>query len=184
VISSVMIRVKAGYDIESVADEIRNKVDGVCVASSTNMVSGIAESLNKVSGTVSVLILVFWLLGVLMVILIFTLMMNARKREFASLRAMGASRNILSGIVIREAILVNLLGGLLGIAAAAVFLFSFSGLITEILGSGFVLPSIGRTLLLGLLTVLSVMFAAILSAWITVRKVNKMDASLVLKEGE
>ena len=81
VISSVMIRVKAGYDIESVADEIRNKVDGVCVASSTNMVSGIAESLNKVSGTVSVLILVFWLLGVLMVILIFTLMMNARKRD-------------------------------------------------------------------------------------------------------
>lgn len=184
VISSVMIRVKAGYDIESVADEIRNKVDGVCVASSTNMVSGIAESLNKVSGTVSVLILVFWLMGVLMVILIFTLMMNARKREFASLQAMGASRNILSCIVIREAILVNLLGGLLGIAAAAVFLFSFSGLITEILGSGFVLPSIGRTLLLGLLTVLSVMFAAILSAWITVRKVNKMDASLVLKEGE
>ena len=184
VISSVMIRVKPGFDIESVADEIRSKVDGMCVASSTNMVSGIAESLNKVSGTVSVFILVFWLLGVLMVILIFTLMMNARKREFASLRAMGASRNILSGIVIREAILVNLLGGLIGIAAAAVFLFSFNGLITEILGSGFVLPPIGQTLLLGLLTVLSVMVAAVLSAWIAVRKVNKMDASLVLKEGE
>lgn len=184
VISSVMIRVKPGYDIESVADRIRHQVDGVSVASSAKMVSGIAESLKKVSGTVSVLIPVFWLLGVLMVVLIFTLMMNARGREFASLRAMGAGRGILSGIVIREAFLVNLWGGLIGIAAAAVFLYSFSGLITEMLGSGFVLPPIGQALLLGLLTMLSVMVAAVLSAWISVRKVNRMDAALVLKEGE
>jgi len=148
------------------------------------MVSGIAASLEKISGTVSVLIIVFWLLGLTMVILIFTLMMNERRREFASLRAMGASRGILSEIVVKEALTVNLLGGLLGIAASAVILFSFSGLIGESLGAGFVLPSIAQTVLLAILALLSVTVSAALAAWSAGKKVNHMDASLVLKEGE
>ncbi len=184
VISSVMIRVKPGYDIETVAARIRDNVNGVTVATATNMVSGIAASLDRISGTASVHIIVFWLLGLLMVLLIFTLMMNERKREFASLRAMGASRGILSGIVVKEALTVNLLGGILGIALSAVILFSFSGLIGESLGAGFVLPSIIQTAILAMLALLSVMVSAALSAWIAGKKVNQMDASLVLKEGE
>jgi putative ABC transport system permease protein len=183
VISSVMIRVKPGYEAESVATAIREQVEGVSVATATNMVSGVADSLNRISGTVSTLILVFWAIGTLMTVLIFTLMMNERKREFASLRAMGASRGILSGIMVKEALLVNLLGGVIGIAAAAVILFSFSGLIGQSLGAGFVLPSAGTALLYAALALLSVLAAAGLSAWITVRKVNQMDASLILKEG-
>ena len=132
----------------------------------------------------SVLIIVFWLLGLTMVILIFTLMMNERRREFASLRAMGASRGILSGIVVKEALTVNLLGGLLGIAASAVILFSFSGLISESLGVGFVLPATPLTVLLAILALLSVTVSAALAAWTAGKKVNYMDASLVLKEGE
>ncbi len=148
VVSSVMIRVAPGYDSEAVADAIRDKVDGVSVATATNMVSGIADSLNRISGTVSALIVAFWLLGMLMTVLLFTLMMNARKREFASLRAMGASRGILSGIVVREALTVNLLGGAIGILLTGVILFSFSGLIGESLGAGFVLtPTSGKVLL-------------------------------------
>lgn len=172
------------YDIETVAGQIRNNVDGVSVATATNMVSGIAASLDKISGTVSVLIIVFWLIGLAMVILIFTLMMNERKREFASLRAMGASRGILSGIVVKEALTVNLLGGMLGIALSAVILFSFSGLIGESLGAGFVLPSIMQTAILAVLALLSVTVSAALAAGIAGKKVNQMDASLVLKEGE
>ena len=88
IVSSVMIRVAPGYDIETVAEAIRDKVSGVNVVTATNMVSGIAESLNRISGTISVLIVAFWLVGMLMTVLLFTLMMNARRREFASLRAM------------------------------------------------------------------------------------------------
>ncbi len=183
VISAVMIRVKDGYDIETVASAIRQNVDNVSVATATNMVSGIAESLNSVSSTVSVLILVLWGIGMLMTVLIFSLMMNERRREFASLRAMGASRRILSGIVVRESLLVNLLGGLMGTALSAVILFSFSGLIAQKLGTGFVLPSGGVTVLLAMAALLSVLAAACLSAVLTVRKINQMDASLVLKEG-
>lgn len=184
IVSSVMIRVAPGYDIETMAEAIRDKVSGVNVVTATNMVSGIAESLNRISGTISVLIVAFWLVGMLMTVLLFTLMMNARRREFASLRAMGASRSILSGIVIREAMTVNLLGGAIGILLTGVVLFSFNGLIGESLGASFVLPSLPTTALLAVAALVSVILAAAISAWITVHKVNTMDTGLVLKDGE
>lgn len=184
VVSAVMIRVKSGFTIEAVASSIRDRVPGVSVATATNMVSGIADSLGRISGTVFMIIIVFWAIGMMMTVLIFTLMMNERKREFASLRAMGASRGILSGIVVKESLLVNLLGGLTGIALTSVILFSFSSLIAQSLSAGFLLPPMGTTVFLGAAALLSVLLAASLSAAVTVRKVNKMDASLVLKEGE
>ena len=184
IVSSVMIRVAPGYDSEAVADAIRDKVDGVSVATATNMVSGIADSLNHISGTIAALIVAFWLLGMLMTVLLFTLMMNARKREFASLRAIGASRGILSGIVVREALTVNLLGGAIGVLLTGVILFSFNGLIGESLGAGFVLPPVPMTALLAAAALISVILAAVVSAWIAIHKVNTMDAGLVLKEGE
>ena len=158
IVSSVMIRVAPGYDSEVVADAIRDKVDGVSVATATNMVSGIADSLNHISGTIAALIVAFWLLGMLMTVLLFTLMM--------------------------EALTVNLLGGAIGVLLTGVILFSFNGLIGESLGAGFVLPSVPMTALLAAAALISVILAAVVSAWIAVHKVNTMDASLVLKEGE
>ena len=119
-----------------------------------------------------------------MTVLIFTMMMSARKREFAALRAMGAGRDILSGIVVREALTVNLLGGVIGILLTMIILFSFRTLIGEVIGAGFVLPPFPMIALLAAVALASVMLAATLSAWISVHRINSMDAGLVLKEGE
>lgn len=184
IISSVMVRVAPGYDVERVAEAIRSRVPNVSVVTASHMVAGIAKSLNQISVTASALTTVFWFLGLIMTVLIFTMMMNARKREFAALRAMGASRDILSGIVIREALTVNLTGGLIGILLTMVLLFSFRTLIGEVIGAGFVLPPFPMIALLAAAALASVMLAATLSAWISVHRINSMDAGLVLKEGE
>ena len=120
----------------------------------------------------------------LMTVLLFALMINERRREFASLSAMGASRKILSGIVTKEAMAVNVIGGIIGIVLSAVILFMFRGLIGQSLGVGFVLPSAGTVILLALAALVTVIFAGAVSSWIAIRKVAGMDASLVLKEGE
>ncbi len=184
VVSAVMIRVKPEADAEQVAQEIRDQVTGVNVSTSGNMVSGIGESLDKIEKTISVFAAVFWVIGMLMTILIFTLMINERKREFASLMAMGAGRKILSGIVIREAVTVNLAGGFLGILLSGVVIIMFRSLIGQSLGVGFVIPGAGRICLLAAVSMASVLLAAAISSALAVRKTGKMDASLILKEGE
>ena len=184
VISSVMIKVKPGYDIASVAEEIQTRVEGVSTATASNMVSGIVESLGHISGTVHIFIIVFWVIGLMMTLLLFLMMIHERSREFASLRAMGAGPEILSKIVAGEAIAENLLGSLIGTALSAVIIIGFSNLIGQKIGVSFVIPPIGQILLLALLSLCAVMAAAILSAVIAIRWVNRLDAGLILKEGE
>ncbi len=184
VISSVMIKVKPGYDIAAVAEEIQARVEGVSTATASNMVSGIVESLANISGTVHIFIIVFWVIGLVMTILLFLMMIHERSREFASLRAMGAGPKILSGIVAGEAIAENLLGSLIGTALSAVIIIGFSNLIGQKIGVSFVIPPLGQILLLALLSLCAVMTAAILSAVIAIRWVSRLDASLILKEGE
>ncbi len=184
VISAVMIKVESGRDIESVAQKIRDTVGSVKVSTSGNMVSGIGKSLDRIERSVSIFTVLFWVIGMMMTILIFTLMINERKREFASLLAMGASREILAGIVIKEAVSVNLAGGMAGVLLSAVVIIMFRNLIGQSLGVGFVVPGEGMICILAAVSLLSVMLAAGISSWIAVRKTAGMDASLVLKDGE
>ena len=184
IISSVMVKVAPGYDAEAVAAQIRQQVPGVSVATSTKLVSGIAQSLETTSRTVTTLIAVAWGAGLLMITLMFVLMIVERRREFASLFAAGAHRRLISRIIIREALAVNALGGVGGIIVSGVLLVSFSGLVRQSLGGGFLVPSLPTLALLALPALASVGLAALVSSWIALRYVTTMDASLALKEGE
>ena len=184
IISSVMVKVKPGYDAEAVAAQIQQQVPGVAVATSTRMVSGIAQSLDSTSRTVTVLIGVAWGVGLLMITLLFVLMIAERRREFATLIAAGAHRRMISGIIIREALGVNILGGIGGIIISGVLLVSFSGLVDQSLGGGFLVPSASVLAALALGALASVGIVALVSSWIALRYVTTMDASVALKEGE
>ena len=119
-----------------------------------------------------------------MITLLFVLMVAERRREFATLVAMGAHRRMISGIIIREALGVNLLGGVGGIIISGVLLVSFSGLVDQSLGGGFLVPSTLTLALLSLGALASVGIVALVSSWIALRYATTMDASLALKEGE
>lgn len=184
IISSVMVKVAPGYDAEAVAAQIRQQVPGVSVATSAKLVSGIAQSLDTTSRTVTILIAVAWGTGLLMITLMFVLMIVERRREFATLTVAGAHRRLISRIIIREALAVNALGGVGGIIISGVLLVSFSGLVRQSLGGGFLVPSLPTLALLALAAFASVGLVALVSSWIALRYVTTMDASLALKEGE
>ena len=184
IISSVMVKVKPGYDVEVVASHIEHNVPGVAVATSTKLVNGIAQSLEATSRTVTALIGVAWGVGLLMITLIFVLMIHERRREFATLIAADAHQRMIAGIIVREALAVNGVGGIAGIVVSGALLVSFSGLVGQSLGAGFLVPSLPTMALLALASLASVGLVALISSWIALRFVTTMDASLLLKEGE
>lgn len=184
VISAVMVKAEPGADIEETAALIESRVEGVRAVTSKKMVSGISDSLSRLSRSITIFIVVFWIIGLLMTMLLFTMMIHARRREFASLSAMGASRGMIAGIVTREAVWINLIGGLAGIFLFGIIIILFKGLIGQSLCNGFVLPSRWVILLLAATSLASVMLAAVLSARAAVRSLGKMDPAQVLKDGE
>lgn len=184
VVSSVLVKVQKDTDIEEVANKIRSELVDVNVITSKSMVSGISENLQKVSKSANIFIILFWLISFFMTLLIFMMMINDRKREFASLKSMGANMKILSGIVIKEAFCVNLIGGILALLIGLGIFTAYRRAFTLLFGAGFVLPSPIMILLLALLALISVLGTSLLSASLAIYKINKMDTSFILKEGE
>ena len=184
IISSVMVKVAPGRDIDAVAADIERSVPGVSVTTSTRMVSGIAQSLEATSRTVVTLIALVWGVGLLMITLIFVMMIIERKREFASLIVAGAHRGLVSRIILAESLTVNAIGGVAGIVISGVLIASFSGLVRQTIGTGFLVPPISTMALLAVASLAAIAVVALVASWISVRSIRVMDAGSLLKEGE
>ena len=184
IISSVMVRVEPGRDVNAVASDIAARVPGVSVATSTTLVSGISRSLDNTSRTVTTLIALVWGVGLVMMTLMFVMMVVERKREFGTLLVVGAHRHLVSRVIALEAVILNAAGGALGILISGVLIVSFSGLVRQTIGIGFLVPSLAVIAALVALALASMGLVALVSSWIALRCLNMADASALLKEGE
>lgn len=181
VVSSVFIKVADGYDIDDVTADINLHVRQVKAIRTQNMISGVSDSLPGVSGAIGVLMVAVWVLSVIIMAIAFTMMMNERKKEFAVLRVLGASRARLAGFVFKENTLLTLAGGLCGVAVTILITALFSGLIEQSIGLPFLLPDAATICIVGVLTLLVTVAAGAVTAAASAFKISKIDAGLILR---
>lgn len=184
VVSCVLVNAADGYNAEEVMQNIKVKqIKGTKTIQSRSMISGISDSLGGASNIITLLMAVVWLLAVVILILVFTLSINSRKKEFAILRVVGASRKKLAGIVLGEAVLTGLAGSLLGVLLGLCIILPFSGLLEEQLGLPFLLPGPAYMAVLALVSVAVSTLAGALTAALAAGRVSRIDPGLILREG-
>ena len=181
VVSSVLIKVADGYDIDEVAGDINLHVRQVKAIRTQNMISGVSESLSGVSATISLLMVVVWILSAVILVIVFTMNINERKKEFAVLRVLGASRVKLAGLVFREAALYGFLGSLLGAGLTVLITALFTPAIENMIGLPFLLPPVPVMLIAGALTVVLTIAAGAVTAASSAVKISKIDTGLILR---
>lgn len=181
VVSSVLIKVADGYDIDEVAGDINLHVRQVKAIRTQNMISGVSESLSGVSATISVLMVVVWILSAVILAIVFTMNINERKKEFAVLRVLGASRVKLAGLVFREAALYGFLGSLFGAGLTVLITALFTPAIENMIGLPFLLPPVPVMLIAGALTVVLTVAAGAVTAAASAVKISKIDTGLILR---
>ena len=181
VVSSVLIKVADGYDIDEVAGDINLHVRQVKAIRTQNMISGVSESLSGVSAAVSLLMVVVWILSAVILSIVFTMNINERKKEFAVLRVLGASRVKLAGLVFREAALYGFLGSLLGAGMTVLITALFTPAIENMIGLPFLLPPVPVMLIAGALTVVLTIAAGAVTAASSAVKISKIDTGLILR---
>ena len=76
------------------------------------------------------------------------------------------------------------LGAGLGVLVSGVLITSFSGLVRQTIGLGFLIPSLPVIAGLAAGAVAAMGLVALVSSWIALRALNTADASALLKEGE
>ena len=183
VISAVYVKVRDGADIDAVNSCLNGHIRKVTAVRTRSMITGVSDSLAGISRTVTILIAAVWVLAIVILLLTFVLIIRERSREFAVLRLAGASRGMLSRMVLRESALCGLLGGVAGTGLAALLLFPFAQLIESALNLPYLMPETGTVLLLAVGTVLLSVGVAALSSVTAAYRLSRVDPGTALREG-
>lgn len=184
-VSSTLVKVAPLADGKSTVNALLQKyavkynLDFIVVA---GMITDISSRLNIFSTVFYGFSGMLWVLAVGILALVFSAVLQERRKEFGLLRIIGASRADLVRIVLKEALLISGGGAALGLVAASLVLFPFSTYIDSVLQlpslhTGFIVPAaVGLgVFLLGLST-------GPLACLPAIYRLGKVDAYLSVRE--
>jgi len=131
--SAIMLGTKAGFYRAGLYRSLNDRLDAMAVYPSVEV-----RKLFELVGTgdlvlrwISLLVVVVALLGVMVAIYN---TMGARRKEFAILRALGARRRTLLGLVMSESALLALVGGLFGLLLSGILVTVVGGRLRDLTG--------------------------------------------------
>ena len=182
-VSAVYIKVKDGYNVQDVTDDINIHVKGVSASGIRTMFSEVSENISGISGLVLFLMIAMWILAFFILILVFSLLVNERKKEFAVMRVIGMTRKKLSGVILSESLIICGAGALIGIGAGAVAVLAFSGLIKESTGMPYLNPGAGAVVATVLITIGVTLIVGPLSSAYSAYRLSRTDTGSILREG-
>ena len=184
VVSTMMVNVKPGFDPRKVANDILFRYAtayNLDMVMTKNMFSEIALRLNAFSYVVYGIAGLLWVMALGVMALVFSLIVNERKREFGLLRIFGASRGKIQRILLTESFMISAAGALCGLCFAALILFPFSTLIGLALKLPFMMPSVGAIVMTGLFCLTAAAGIGPLACLYCVWRMGRRDISFVLK---
>jgi putative ABC transport system permease protein len=183
-VSAVLVKTNPSVSPARIAQTIGRENPGVDVVVSQGVFSGISETLAGLTAYIHIFSFLLWVLALVVLAAIFSLSIHERKKEFAVLRILGATRGKLAAMVLGESAVTGFAGGITGILFASLIVFPFSTLIGERLGLPWldapffsILPLVLGSLLLSTLTG---PLASLYSAF----RISRAETYYTMREGE
>jgi putative ABC transport system permease protein len=184
VISAVLAKIDPSKTPSRVAYAIRTQNENVEVLIAQGIFSTLADALSGLVSYIHIFTAALWLLALIVLTAVFSLSMHERKKEFALLRILGATRKKLVGIVLNESFLAGIAGGIGGVMFASLAVFPFSALIGERIG----LPWLNAPLFsIALLAAGALFLAALvgpLASLYAAFRISKAETYYTMREGE
>jgi putative ABC transport system permease protein len=183
-VSAVLAKIDPSVSPARLAQTIGRENSGVDVVVSQSVFSGISETLTGLTAYIHLFSVILWILALIVLTALFSLSTHERKKEFAVLRILGATRGKLAAMVLGESAFTGFAGGAAGIFLAGLIIFPFSTLIGERLGLPWldapffsILPLVLGSLLLSTLTG---PLASLYSAF----RISRAETYFTMREGE
>ena len=180
--SAVLANFEKEADFEKISQTIHEHFDNVHIVQRKNMFDNVIATAGSFKIAVGLIAGFFLLIVIAVVYIAFSVSTNERKREFATLLIIGATRKKLADIVLGESLLVSASGAIAGTLFGAVGIISFRFLIQENLQIPFTLPNTSVIFL----TIIGALFipaiAGIGASYHIAKKVGNIDVYTALKE--
>jgi len=182
-VSAVLVKVNNPIGIESVAKGI-NGIERVETAAASEILRTSKDQLSILSRAVGVIAGVLWVVVLLGLAGRFASFVIERKMEFGLLRALGARHMDIFKIVMGEALLTTLVGGLIGLMVGYFLVFQGSSLISQETLYPFLLPSWKNMGMVALLTLAVSMLTGSLASWYPAYRCASLDPVKAISQGE
>ncbi|HBU12314.1 MAG TPA: hypothetical protein DEB31_06165 [Clostridiales bacterium] len=183
-VSCVMIGLAPDTDAGAVKNEIESRFSHVGVVAADSMMQTVASQLSGMTTITTGIIVLLFVVAVFVLVVVFAVTMNERKREFGLYRAFGATRKKLVGLVLAESLLVSLAGAVCGILTGSLILFPFQDLIAGTLMLPYLQPPPGALVFYILLSLGVAAVTGPIASVYSVARVAKSDTYLMIKENE
>ncbi|MFP1695404.1 ABC transporter permease [Gardnerella greenwoodii] len=185
-ISAVLVKVRKGYSAKQVAQNIKKTtgLSSIGIVFPGGITATTQANLGVFTRSLTFIISACWIVGLLVLIVVFATSLNERKKEFASLRILGFTRKMLLGVSTRESAILGFAGGVIGVASASLIIFPYSSLISSQLQLPYLevtaLPVIALMAVSVVLSLLAVVAASALTTW----RIAMRETYLTLRAGE
>ena len=186
-VSTVMIKTQQGYEAQTVAENIKrldSRFADLGYVYPGGITANTRTSLTALVTYLKIFVAVIWVMGVIVLLAVFASSVNERKREFASLRIMGATRGMLNAIILKESAIIGLIGGVIGVGAASLVIFPFSSLIGKQLQLPYLQASPVAVIGFIAVTIVCSTVIGIIGSLATMWRLGRPEAYLTLREGE
>ncbi|MBU4439884.1 MAG: FtsX-like permease family protein [Acetobacterium sp.] len=185
IISTVVVDV-GNNKLSTVSRDIEDALRGnnVSVFTTESMTHSIADSIENFKVFETFTKFVSFLSAAAALIILFCITINERKKEFGILLSIGIRRQQIFQIIVTEAIIITVIGTILGIVVASIIVFPFNIAISQKLGLPYLLPEIGE--IVGLIfKILAISLSmGIVSATFATKRLLACDGSELVKETE
>lgn len=186
-ISSVAVKAKPGVEPKELANALMRAYASeynLDMVVTKGMLTNIAGQLKNISAFIYVLAVMLWIFSVIVLFIVFASFLGERKYELSLLRLFGASRKWLAGLIMLEALLMSLMGAVLGLLTAALVIFPFSTLIFNAFGLPYLQLSGGQLAGYAVLTLILAGLTGPLGSLYAALSITRFDAYSTMREGE
>lgn len=183
-VSAILVKTDPAKAPSLIAGDIRKQNEGVEVMISQGIFARIAVTLSGLVKYIHVFSIALWALALVVLAAVFSGLIHERKKEFALLRLLGATRKRLIGIVLSESSIAGIAGGVAGIALASLAVFPFSTLISERLELPYLDAPPFNIMLLILGSLLLSALAGPLASLYAALRISKAETYYTMREGE
>jgi putative ABC transport system permease protein len=182
-ISAVQVKVKPGFAIDDVARQIMVGVPGTYAFASLELSRAVHRQTKGLFMTLFLGLVVVWVLAVVLSGLVFSLMVNERRREIGLLRAIGANRNFIFKLFLTESSVLGLGGGIIGVVFASVFVYLFRVYLMQSAEVPLLIPPLPSLLGFMLVCLVIALVLALPALLYPAVRASRVDPAVAMREG-
>ncbi len=181
-ISIIFLKAQEGLDTMQVVARIRDVNPRIGIMTRGDIGADVRSTLRDILRVFSITILISSVLAILLAWSTFTALANERQREVGILRAIGAQRSHIMKLFLSEAMIISLIGGLLGIGVGHYlihYLASDFNLLTKL---GAISATSFQNIIISVVAIIAGVVICLIGASMPIIRLARMEPLLLIKE--